>query len=148
MNHVAKPVEFPAWTTPTARWFGMRVLSWDRETSTMRVSCEPPADVVNFRGVVQGGLLVAMMDEAMGFNTHVSLDMTMNQASIDIHTHFMRPVAHGRVEIEARVVHSGRSVAFVEAELYDGFGTLSARAVSSVRLTPVGGRQQEGNANG
>lgn len=124
----------------TARWLGMEVVAWDREAMRMRLSFDPPRDVINFGGVIQGGFLVAMMDDAMGFNSFVSLGMAYQQASIDIHTHFFRPVAYGRVEVEARIVRSGRSVAFVESELFDKDGALAARTVSSTKLTPVGGR--------
>jgi hypothetical protein len=48
--------------------------------------------------------------------------------------------------VEARVVKAGRSVAFVEAELFDKNGELAARAVSSIKLSPVGGRKQENTA--
>jgi uncharacterized protein (TIGR00369 family) len=102
--------------------------------------------VINFGGVVQGGFLVAMMDDAMGFNTFVSLGMTSQLSSIDIHTHFLRPVEYGRIEVAARIVKAGRSVAFVEAELFDKNGELAARAVSSTKLSPIGGRKQEGAA--
>lgn len=125
---------------PSARWLGMQVLSWDKEAMRMRVAFNPPRDVINFNGVVQGGFLVAMMDDAMGFNAFVSLGMKTMQASIDIHTHFFRPVAYGRVEVEARVTRAGRSVGFVEAELYDKDGVLAARSVSSTKLTPMGAK--------
>ncbi|MBO6900777.1 MAG: PaaI family thioesterase [Rhizobiaceae bacterium] len=122
---------------PTAKWLGMEVLSWDREAMTLRLAFNPPRDVINFGGVVQGGFLIAMMDDAMGFNCFISLGMVNRQASIDVHTHFLRAVQHGRVEVEARVVRAGRSVAFLEAELYGPDGELAARSVSSMKLTPV-----------
>ena len=128
---------------PSAKWLGMNVLAWDREAMTMRVAFDPPRDVINFGGVIQGGFLAAMMDDAMGFNAFVSLGMAYGQASIDIHTHFFRPVAYGRVEVTARVVRAGKSVAFVEAELFDKDGALAARAVSSTKLSPVGAKRRE-----
>lgn len=128
---------------PSAKWLGMDVLAWDRDAMTMRVAFDPPRDVINFGGVIQGGFLTAMLDDAMGFNAFVSLGMAYRQASIDIHTHFFRPVAYGRVEVAARVVRAGRNVAFVEAELFDKDGMLAARAVSSTKLSPVGAKQEE-----
>ena len=122
---------------PTAKWLGMEVLGWDRDTMTLRLAFDPPRDVINFSGVVQGGFLIAMMDDAMGFSCFISLGMVNRQASIDVHTHFLRAVQHGRVEVEARVVRSGRSVAFLEAELYGPDGELAARSVSSMKLTPI-----------
>lgn len=129
----------PEQAPPTARWLGMDVLSWDREAMRLRVAFDPPRDVINFGGVVQGGFLIAMMDDAMGFNCFISLGMTNRQASIDIHTHFLRAVQYGRVEVEARVVRAGRSVAFLEADLYGPDGELAARASSSAKLSPIAG---------
>ncbi len=122
---------------PSAKWLGMEVLSWDREAMKLRLAFEPPRDVINFGGVVQGGFLIAMMDDAMGFNCFISLGMANRQASIDIHTHFLRAVQYGRVEVEARVVRAGRSVAFLEAELFGPDGELAARATSSMKLNPI-----------
>ena len=127
----------PEQAPPSAKWLGMEPISWDRETMVLRVAFNPPRDVINFGGVVQGGFLIAMMDDAMGFNCFISLGMVNRQASIDVHTHFLRAVQHGRVEVEARVVRAGRSVAFLEAELYGPDGELAARSVSSMKLTPI-----------
>ncbi|QDZ00274.1 PaaI family thioesterase [Nitratireductor mangrovi] len=148
---MSKPI-VPGFSTDqapaTAKWLGMDVVSWDREAGKLRVSFDPPRDVINFGGVVQGGFLVAMMDDAMGFNAFISLGMKNAQASIDIHTHFFRPVAYGRTEVEARIVRAGRSVAFLEAELFDKDGVMAARAVSSSKLTPIGGGSGDRKAAG
>ncbi|HEU4987928.1 MAG TPA: PaaI family thioesterase [Rhizobiaceae bacterium] len=122
---------------PTAKWLGMEVVNWDREAMRLRVSFDPPRDVINFGGVIQGGFLTAMMDDAMGFNSFISMGMANAQATIDIHTHFFRPVAYGRTEVEARIVRAGKTVAFLEAELFDKDGILAARAVSSTKLSPI-----------
>lgn len=121
----------------TARWLGMQVIEWDPQTLTLRASFDPPADVINFGGVIQGGFLAAMMDDAMGLNCFVSLGMKNQQATIDLHTHFFGPVQHGRVEVEARVVRAGKAVAFLEAQLFDAQGALAARTVSSMKLRPI-----------
>ncbi len=122
---------------PSAKWLGMDVVSWDREAMRLRVSFDPPRDVINFGGVVQGGFLIAMMDDAMGFNCFISLGMANRQATIDLHTHFLRSVQYGRIEVEARVVRAGRSVAFLEADLFGPDGELGARTSSSMKLSPI-----------
>lgn len=133
---------------PSARWMGMELVEWNREANAVRVSFDPPRDVINFGGVIQGGFLTAMMDDAMGFGAFVSLGMAYAQASIDIHTHFFRPVPYGRTEVEARIVRAGRSVAFLEAELFDKDGVLAARTVSSTRLTPLEGGDRPAEKTG
>ena len=127
----------PEQAPPSAKWLGMEPISWVRETMVLRVAFNPPRDVINFGGVVQGGFLVAMMDDAMGFNCFICLGMVNAQASIDIHTHFLRPVRKGAIEVVARLRNVGRAMLFAEAELYDSRGKEAARSTASLTLNPV-----------
>ncbi len=124
-------------THDLSRTLGLvRVIEMD-PLGRARLEYHAGAHMCHSGGVVQGGFLIAMMDDAMGFNCFISLGMANRQASIDIHTHFLRAVQYGRVEVEARVVRAGRSVAFLEAELFGPDGELAARATSSMKLNPI-----------
>jgi uncharacterized protein (TIGR00369 family) len=123
--------------SPVTKWLGMKIVSHDPETLTMRIAFDPRPEAANIAGNVQGGIVVAMLDNAMGYNSFYSLGMANQQASIDIHTHFFNPVPMGRVEVEAKVVKTGRSVVFVEGWLYDMDGRLAARAVSTTKIRPL-----------
>ena len=123
--------------SPVTKWLGMKIISHDPETLTMRISFDPPPEAANVAGNVQGGIVVAMLDNAMGYNSFFSQGMANQQASIDIHTHFFNPVPMGRVEVDAKVVKTGRSVVFVEGWLYDKDGKLAARAVSTTKIRPL-----------
>ncbi len=123
--------------SPVTKWLGMKIISHDPETLTMRISFDPRPEAANVAGNVQGGIVVAMLDNAMGYNSFFSQGMANQQASIDIHTHFFNPVPMGRVEVDAKVVKTGRSVVFVEGWLYDKDGKLAARAVSTTKIRPL-----------
>ncbi len=114
----------------------MQLVEHDPERMYSRLSFTPKPEMVNFGGVLQGGFLAAMMDDAMGFNCFISMKMKNNQATIDLHTHYFRAVPLGPVTAEAWVVRAGKSVAFLEAKLYDRDGELAARATSSTKLRP------------
>lgn len=131
--------------SPVTRWLGMKIISHEPETLTMRMTFDPPAEACNPIGNVQGGIVVAMLDNAMGYNSFISMGMVNQQASIDIHTHFFNPVPMGRVEVEAKVVKTGRSVVFVEGWLYDSEGKLAARAVSTTKIRPLAARAANRN---
>ena len=127
----------PDMKPPSARWMGMELIEHRHEENYSKLSFDPPDDMLNFGGVVQGGFLTAMMDDAMGFNCFISLGMKNNQATIDLHTHFYSAVALAPVTVETWVIKAGKSVAFLEAKLFDQDGNLAARATSSTKLRPL-----------
>lgn len=128
---------------PSARWMGMEVIEQDTTKMYSKVSFTPNKHMINFGGVIQGGFLTAMMDDAMGFNTFVALNGKSSLASIDLHTHFFKAVKFGPITVEAWVNRVGKSVAFVEAKLYDLEDELAARATSSTKLREFSGIQYE-----
>ena len=58
-------------------------------------------------------------------------------ASIDLHVTFIRPVKPGRVIGKGRIVSQGKTIAFLEGELFDEEGNLLARSTSSARIVTV-----------
>ena len=128
---------------PSAAWMGMEVVSYRPDDMSARLSFAPPAAMRNFGGVVQGGFLAAMMDDAMGSLLFHALGGRYAPATIDLATHFFLAVPLERIEVEARVVRAGKAVAFAEARLYRSDGELSAQATSSVKLRPFTGLQFE-----
>ncbi len=126
---------------PSAKWMGMDLVEHDTEQMYSKVTFQARPEMKNFGGVIQGGILSAMMDDAMGFNCFVSMGMKASQATIDLHTHFLKAVPLGPTTVEAWVTRAGKSVAFLEAKLYDESGELAARATSSTKLRPFTGLQ-------
>lgn len=128
---------------PSSRWMGMDLIEHRPDEMYTKVSFQPNKDMINFGGTIQGGFLSAMMDDTMGFNTFISLGMKMSMATIDLHTHYYKAVKLGPITAEARVIRAGKTVAFLEAKLYDTDGELAAAATSSVKLRPFKGMQFE-----
>ncbi len=128
----------PEAAPPSARFLGMELVEIDIEQGYVKLTFDPKPELLNFNGVIQGGFLSAMMDDAMGFNAFVHLGMKTGLASIDLHTHFMRPVPMGMVTVEAHVTRAGKSVVFMESKLFDHKGRLAARSTTSSRVIPLG----------
>ena len=59
-------------------------------------------------------------------------------SSVDLNVSFIRPVKPGRVIAKGRVVNRGRSIVFLEAELFDSDGRLLARSTSSAIPVEIG----------
>ena len=88
---------------------------------------------------MQGGFLTAMLDDTLGPAVLIKAQRPLVVHTIDLHTHFLRPVGIGDVVVEAECTKLGRSVAYTEAKLFDAAGKLCARATSSAMYSEVPG---------
>jgi uncharacterized protein (TIGR00369 family) len=120
---------------------GMEILSLDMKALETRVRFDGKDAFTNPAGYVQGGYLVAMMDDAIGMLATIYAQVKTKGAkfpsTVDLHTHFLRPVRVGTVEVVARIRNAGRATLFCEAELFDARGKESARARASLTLNPL-----------
>jgi uncharacterized protein (TIGR00369 family) len=116
---------------------GFELLELDAKAMTTRVRFEGRADFTNPAGYIQGGYLVAMMDDAIGMLATVKAGTAKFPSTVDLHTHFLRPVRVGAVVVAARLRNIGRAMIFAEADLFDARGKEAARATASLTLNPV-----------
>ena len=114
-----------------AATLGWTLLEADVEAGRLRVGFDGKAEFANPAGLVQGGFLAAMLDDAIGPAILVKSKGKSYATTIDLHVHYLRPVRPGPIEVEARVVQIGRSIAFAEGDLFDSRGRLCARATCS-----------------
>lgn len=94
-------------------------------------------DMYNGVGWLQGGMLVAIADEAMALALYPLLEKSEGIATIAESTSFIKGVRKGSILAEARVIKKGRRVAFMEAEVWadDGEKTLLSRTSASFAIT-------------
>jgi len=88
-------------------------------------------------GAIQGGFLTAMLDETMGPAAISALDPGYGVPTLELKVSFIRPGRPGRFVADARVVHMGRSVVFLESSLVDDEGNLIATATATARIVPL-----------
>ncbi|MBK8197117.1 MAG: PaaI family thioesterase [Acidobacteria bacterium] len=122
---------------PSSVSLGFEILALDSKAMTTRVRFDGRQEFTNPAGFIQGGYLVAMMDDAIGMLTTVKAGKSKLPSTVDLHTHFLRPVRVGAIEVAARLRNVGRSMVFAEAELFDARGKEAARATASLTLNPV-----------
>ena len=126
---------------PSAAWMGMELLHYSPDERSSRVSFKPRSEMCNFGGVMQGGFLAAMMDDAMGALAFHVVGGRFAPATIDLGTHFFLAVPLERIEVAAHVIRAGKAVAFAEARLYRSDGELAAQATASMKMRPFQGLQ-------
>ncbi|MDA3129026.1 PaaI family thioesterase [Aliibacillus thermotolerans] len=97
---------------------------------------KPDESFVNGVGVVMGGYVSSAADITMAYAISSILEENQTFGSINLNTTFHRAVFPGEVIVHATVKKQGRSVSYVEAELFQN-EKLVATATSSVSIRPL-----------
>ncbi len=97
-----------------------------------RLTMDVRPDMLNGSGWLQGGMYVALADEAIALALYTLLADGEKIATIDEHTSFIKGVNTGTVVATGRVIRKGRRVAFADGEVRDAVdGTLLSRTSTS-----------------
>ena len=87
--------------------------------------------------VVQGGFVAGMLDSAMSMAVMAQSGFTRAPATLELKVSYLKGTTLGVNRAIGWVVQMGKTVAFVEGELYNAGGELLAKASSSARLVPA-----------
>ncbi len=113
------------------------LLGWEPILITpgyVRVRYAARESFCNGMGNIQGGFLAAMLDDAMGPALFTLLDEGQFAPTLEIKVSFLRPATPGTIIAEGRVVHAGRSVAFLDGKLMSEDGELIATGSATARI--------------
>jgi uncharacterized protein (TIGR00369 family) len=108
---------------------GMRLASFQHGEAVVELDAD--ATHANPMGTVQGGMLAAMADAAMGWAYMTTLGEGESYTTLEIKVNFLRPVRAGRLEARARVRNAGRTIGLVECEVLADGGKVAAYSVST-----------------
>lgn len=119
---------------PSAVLLGWTLKEFDEPGARLKLGFHADERFLNPAGLVQGGILAAMMDDTMG---PLFVMLTRGQAfpsTTDLHAWYLNPAYPGAFTCEARVQRRGGTIGFVEADLWDAKDVLVAKGQSTVRL--------------
>lgn len=128
---------------PTADLLGQEILELDSAKGWVRMKFQPRAECCNPMGTVQGGIVVAMLDDAAAFAAIIKAGERIGVPTIELKTSFFAPVPSGvPVFVEGRCLKLGKRIAFMESDMTDAAGKLLARLSTSAVPLPLatGGR--------
>lgn len=126
--------------SPTSALLGMTVLAVDQAAGTVRLQFEAKPEFCNPMGNVQGGFIVAMLDDAAAIAAIVKAGQRIGIPTIELKTSFFGPAKLGApLFAEGRCLKLGKRIAFMEADLTDAAGTLLARLTTSAVPLPMAG---------
>lgn len=129
---------------PTGVLLNMQIIEIDSAAGRVKVRYQPGPEFTNPMGNVQGGIIVAMLDDAAAFSAIVKAGERIGIPTIELKTSFFAPAKAGvPLFAEARCIKLGKRVAFMEADLTDEAGTLLATLTTSA--VPIAIPQGGGN---
>jgi uncharacterized protein (TIGR00369 family) len=117
-----------------SKTLGWKLVSIDAKKGEIELGFDGKAEFANPAGIVQGGMVAAMIDDAMASIVIAHYGMKKMPSTIDLHVHYLRPVRVGPVTVKAKITEKGRSTVFVEAELFEARGKRAAKATSACAL--------------
>ena len=121
---------------PCTETLGMRLTHVDQAKMTARFDFEARQDFANPTGAIQGGFICAMLDEAMSTAAIIASNVTMNAPTLEMKVSFLRPLFVGPATGEARILKWGRSICFIEGEIYNPAGEVVAKASATQAPKP------------
>lgn len=95
---------------------GIDIVNYGKGKAELKMTVRP--DMHNGVGWLQGGMLVALADEAMALAIYPLLAEDEGIATISESTSFIKGVREGTIHAEGRVIKKGRRVAFVEGDVW------------------------------
>lgn len=114
---------------------GIDIVSYAEGTAVLNMRVRP--DMHNGVGWLQGGMLVALADEAIALALYTLLKNNEGIATISESTSFIKGVREGLIVAEAKVIKKGRRVAFAEAEVFleNGEKVMLSRTTAAFAVT-------------
>jgi uncharacterized protein (TIGR00369 family) len=112
-----------------ATLLGMRLASFVPGEAV--VELDATAAHGNPMGTVQGGILAAIADAAMGWAYMTTLGEGEGYTTVEMKMNFLRAVRAGRLEARGRVKNAGRTLGLIECEVLGADGRLVGYAVST-----------------
>ena len=119
-------------TIPANDAFGFEVRPDEDPTNGISVSWKVPDEYCNSAGNLQGGILAAFADSALGAACAAHLPEDMYPALVEMKVSFLRPARSGStIHARARVIKPGKRLLFAEADITADSGDLLARVTAT-----------------
>jgi uncharacterized protein (TIGR00369 family) len=131
MSSTETSTDYFGHTIPLMHMMGVIPISLDAERALTQLP--PRADLLNSRGDVHGGTLMAVLDFTLSAAARGRFEERVGMATIDMTTSFLTP-GRGPLFIEARCIKAGKSITFCEGEIRDEQGGLVARATATFKV--------------
>jgi uncharacterized protein (TIGR00369 family) len=114
---------------PVAELLGLRLVSVADGEVVFELDVRP--EHANPMGTIQGGVICALADAAMGLAYASRLEDGESFTTLELKTNYLRQVRDGTLVATGRVVHAGRTIGLTSCDVVDGEGRKVAYATST-----------------
>jgi uncharacterized protein (TIGR00369 family) len=114
---------------PVSELLGFQLLSWTDGECVFEMEVRP--EHANPMGTLQGGVICALADAAMGMAYASRLADGETFTTLELKTNYLRQVVDGTLTATGRVVHGGRTIGLTTCDVVDEQGRLVAHATST-----------------
>ena len=114
---------------PVSQLLGLRLKSHAEGECTFEMQVAP--EHANPMGTLQGGVICALADAAMGMAYATTLAEGESFATLELKTNYLRSVTDGTLTATGRVVHRGRTIGLTTCDVVDEQGRAVAHATST-----------------
>jgi acyl-CoA thioesterase len=118
---------------PFTQWLGVEYLVDDGGLRRLALTLGPTHMSRAHR--VHGGVLFSLLDTALGGAVVSGLPDGKGCATLELKINYFRPIQHGRVVAEGRLVNLSRSTAYAEGEVRNEEGKILAKASGTFFVT-------------
>lgn len=125
----------PRVRVPFIEHLGIRLTEQSKERAIIVLEKRP--ELLNSWGSTHGGVIMTMLDNAMGAAVRGHYETENSVLTVDLSLGFMNAGMGEKIYAEGKVLHSGKSTAFCEAEARDEGGKLLAKALGTYKLLPI-----------
>jgi uncharacterized protein (TIGR00369 family) len=126
---VSKPIVAPV-HSPFIEYLGMRTVS--AADGECEVVLPLDAHHLNVWDVAHGGVIMTMLDIAMGGAARSLTTGETGVVTVEMKTNFMRP-GSGALRGLGRVLHKSTTMAYCEGEIFDPQGRMIAKALGTFK---------------
>ena len=119
---------------PALGTLGGRIASFDEETGIVEMHFAANQSLCHSGDIVQGGFLAGMLDAAMAHAVFGTLKAIVVVATLEIKVSYLDIARAGPLVARGWVSRMGKTISFLEAELYDASGKLLSKASSTARI--------------
>ncbi|MEA9599836.1 PaaI family thioesterase [Polynucleobacter sp. AP-Sanab-80-C2] len=103
------------------------------EAGKVRISYTVKPEHTNSFHVAQGGLIMTLLDFAMGAAARTASNHELGAITIDMTTSFLRP-SLGKIIVEGSLLKAGKSINYCEAVALNEAGEITAKASGTFML--------------
>jgi uncharacterized protein (TIGR00369 family) len=114
---------------PIARLLGFALKAIDSGRAVFEMEVDERHH--NPMGTLHGGIYCDLADAAMGYAYAATLGEGETFTTVELKINFFRPIRHGKLSAEAKVIKAGSTLGYVECDVKDQDGRLVAKAAST-----------------